>query len=86
MDPKYHPKIIGKRGLVISKIRTEHDVNIQFPNRGSEREDIITISGYEAAANAAKDDILKIVTDLVGNTVTLFLCQDSLNDRDLFLW
>ena len=33
MDPKYHPKIIGKKGAVITQIRLEHDVNIQFPDK-----------------------------------------------------
>ena len=64
VDPKYHPKIIGRRGMVITKIRTDHDVNIQFPDRGSEHSNIITVTGYEDQANAAKEDILKIVGDL----------------------
>ena len=33
VDPEYHPKIIGKRGAVITKIREKHDVNIQFPTQ-----------------------------------------------------
>lgn len=66
VDPKYHPKIIGRSGAVIKKLRTDHqDVNIQMPNRDAEFPDKITISGYEASANAAKDAILKIVSDLV---------------------
>uniref|UniRef100_A0A669DQ96 Vigilin n=1 Tax=Oreochromis niloticus TaxID=8128 RepID=A0A669DQ96_ORENI len=28
VDPKYHPKIIGRKGAIITTIRTEHDVNI----------------------------------------------------------
>lgn len=32
VDPKYHPKIIGRKGAVITQIRTEHEVNIQFPD------------------------------------------------------
>jgi predicted PilT family ATPase len=65
VDPKYHPKIIGRRGAVISKIRDQHEVNIQFPERGQESsQDIIKVMGYEANANAAKEDILKIVTEL----------------------
>ncbi len=65
VDPKYHPKIIGRRGAVISRIRDMHDVQIQFPDRGAEREDIITITGLESAAETAKEDILKIVHELV---------------------
>lgn len=33
MDPKYHPKIIGRKGAVITQIRLEHDVSIQFPDK-----------------------------------------------------
>ena len=36
VDPKYHPKIIGRKGAVITTIRTEHDVNIQFPEKNDE--------------------------------------------------
>lgn len=66
MDPKYHPKIIGRQGAVIKKLRTDHqDVNIQMPNRDAEEADKIVITGYEASANAAKASIQKIVDDLV---------------------
>lgn len=65
VDPKYHPKIIGRKGAVISKIRQDHDVQIQFPERGSEAEDIITITGYEKNAHSAEEAILNIVRELV---------------------
>lgn len=64
VDPEYHPKIIGKKGAVISKIREKHDVNIQFPPRGSEEERVITITGYERNVNEAKDAILAITGEL----------------------
>ncbi|XP_054285585.1 LOW QUALITY PROTEIN: vigilin [Macrosteles quadrilineatus] len=64
VDPEFHPKIIGKRGLVINKIRQDHNVQIAFPRRGDENEKIIKIIGYEDKAIAARDDILKIVNDL----------------------
>ncbi|XP_064409090.1 vigilin isoform X2 [Latimeria chalumnae] len=67
VDPKYHPKIIGKKGAVITQIRKDHDVNIQFPDKGDENQfpqDLITITGYEKNAEAARDVIMKIVTDL----------------------
>lgn len=35
VNPDYHPKIIGKRGAVISKIRADHDVQIIFPKKGN---------------------------------------------------
>ncbi|XP_041034797.1 vigilin isoform X3 [Carcharodon carcharias] len=64
VDPKYHPKIIGRKGAVISQIRKDHDVNIQFPDKGDENQDMITITGYERNAESAKDAIMKIVADL----------------------
>lgn len=65
VDPEYHPKIIGKRGLVINKIRQEHNVQITFPRRDDENANMIRIQGYEDKAIAARDDILKIVNELV---------------------
>ncbi|MGH0182589.1 UNVERIFIED_CONTAM: hypothetical protein FKN15_010042 [Acipenser sinensis] len=38
VDPKHHPKIIGRKGAVISQIRKDHDVNIQFPDKGEEQQ------------------------------------------------
>lgn len=32
---EYHPKIIGKKGAVITKIRKDHDVQITFPKKGT---------------------------------------------------
>lgn len=66
VDPKYHPKIIGRKGAVITQIRLEHDVNIQFPDKddGTQPQDQITITGYEKNTEAARDAILKIVGEL----------------------
>ncbi|XP_066997687.1 vigilin [Anabrus simplex] len=64
VDPNYHPKIIGRKGAVISKIRADHDVQINFPKKGDPEEHIITITGYEDDVHAAKEAIMKIVRDL----------------------
>ncbi|KAK7888780.1 hypothetical protein WMY93_024340 [Mugilogobius chulae] len=64
VDPKYHPKIIGRKGAIITNIRTEHDVNIQFPEKNDENQDQITITGYEHRAIAARDAIQAIVDEL----------------------
>jgi len=63
VNPDYHPKIIGRRGAVITDLRNKYKVNIQLPNKGSEEEGIITITGLEEDVNAARDAILKIVGD-----------------------
>nr|XP_023026266.1 vigilin isoform X2 [Leptinotarsa decemlineata] len=33
VNPEYHPKIIGKKGAIITKIRKDHDVQINFPKK-----------------------------------------------------
>jgi len=67
VDPRHHPKIIGRKGAVISKIRADYDVNVQFPDRSEENQSIITITGYEQNAERAREEILSIVKDLVGS-------------------
>ncbi|KAL7990812.1 hypothetical protein Chor_014242 [Crotalus horridus] len=66
VDPKYHPKIIGRKGAVITQIRTEHDVTIQFPDKDdeSQAQDQIIITGYEKNTESARDAIMKIVGEL----------------------
>ncbi|CAL1268500.1 unnamed protein product [Larinioides sclopetarius] len=63
VDPQYHPKIIGRNGAVISKIRKDHNVQINFPERDSASEKVITITGYEKDTEAAKEAILKLVQE-----------------------
>ncbi|XP_063232691.1 vigilin [Bacillus rossius redtenbacheri] len=64
VDPEYHPKIIGRKGAVISKIRADHGVQITFPKKEDANDHTIKITGYEQNAIAAKEDILKIVNEL----------------------
>lgn len=63
VDPNYHPKLIGRRGEVINKIRTEHDVKIQLPERNDEDQSQITIIGFEKSCESARDEILRMVKD-----------------------
>jgi len=65
VEPKYHPKIIGRGGTVISRIRMNNDVQIQFPEKTSEQQDIIVVTGYQKNAEAAKEEILALVAELV---------------------
>ncbi|XP_041066757.1 high density lipoprotein binding protein a isoform X2 [Carcharodon carcharias] len=64
VDPRYHPKIIGRKGAVITQIRMDHDVNVQFPDKNDENQDQITITGYEKNTETAKEAIMKIVSEL----------------------
>lgn len=62
VDPKYHPKIIGHKGVVITQICLKHKVAIHFPRKGSdETQDQITITGYENNTIAAQNAIMKLV-------------------------
>ncbi|XP_015787332.1 vigilin [Tetranychus urticae] len=69
VDSSYHPKIIGKGGKVVSKIRKQFGVQIQFPEKKDDASDIISIIGYEKNAETARDAILDIVKKLE-NTVS----------------
>uniref|UniRef100_A0A671R319 Vigilin n=1 Tax=Sinocyclocheilus anshuiensis TaxID=1608454 RepID=A0A671R319_9TELE len=74
VDPKYHPKIIGRKGAVISQIRKDYDVNVQFPDKGEEQQDVIVISGYERNANEARAAIVQLVAalqDMVSEDIRL---------------
>jgi len=64
VNPEYHPKIIGRRGANIMKMRADFGVNIQLPKPGTgEEQDVITITGYEGKAEEAKQAILAIVNE-----------------------
>ena len=65
VDPNYHQQLIGPKGAVITKIRQDHNVNVQFPERGAENQGMIMITGYDEDTHHAKDDILNIVKELV---------------------
>lgn len=64
VDPKFHPKIIGRKGAVISQIRKDHDVSVQFPDKGDELQDLIVISGYERNVEEARQAIQQLVAEL----------------------
>ena len=65
INPEYHPKIIGRKGAVITKLRNDYEVNIQLPKKDDPEASIITITGYEKNALEAKAAIQKIVGDFV---------------------
>ncbi|XP_030368983.1 vigilin [Scaptodrosophila lebanonensis] len=64
VETEYHSKLIGRQGAVINKLRADHDVNISLPKRDDPNQRIITITGYQAKAEAARDAILEIVGEL----------------------
>ncbi|ALC42406.1 Dp1 [Drosophila busckii] len=64
VDPEYHSKLIGRQGAVINKLRADFDVNISLPKRNDPNQRIISITGYQAKAETARDAILEIVGEL----------------------
>jgi len=64
---KYHSKIIGRKGLVVRKLRTDYDVQIQVPSQDSEGKSenpVVILTGYEENCLNAKAAILDMVTQL----------------------
>lgn len=71
VNPEFHPKIIGRGGAVIKRIRTDHDVQVDFPRKGDADEHIVTITGFEKNAHDAKEEILSIVNALTKEEVKI---------------
>ena len=61
VNPEYHPKIIGRKGETIGKLRMNHSVEVHLPKKGEADENIITIRGYEDNVIKAKEEIEAIV-------------------------
>jgi len=72
IEPEYHRMIIGAKGRVITKIREDFGVSVSLPSRGAEDEHIITITGYEEKALAARDHILGILDEYVSFLFLVF--------------
>lgn len=62
VDPIYHPKIIGKRGAVISKIRNKFGVQIQVPEPGKVNGNAVGPGGDEADSQSPATNDLIIIT------------------------
>uniref|UniRef100_H2ZHB1 K Homology domain-containing protein n=1 Tax=Ciona savignyi TaxID=51511 RepID=H2ZHB1_CIOSA len=79
---QFHSQIIGRRGAIVTEIRTKHGVNIQFPDRDDENQRCsihqgqIRIIGYEKNAESARDAVMKIVNELSSH-----ISQDIKIDR-----
>lgn len=77
VDQEHHSRIIGRGGAKINQIRSDHDVRITFPKREDTNNNTITIQGPQAAAEAARDDILKIVNELSDDPSRVVLSIDN---------
>jgi len=78
---------LGRKGAVINGIRDKFDVNIQLPQLGDgadEEHDIITITGFEDNANAAREEILSIVNEFVRFLLSSFGVTRILRTKSSF--
>lgn len=76
VDPQYHQRLIGKGGSEISKLRDEHGVNINFPDRSKKKNNSnqITVVGLQANAEACGKAIMAKVKEWASLvTITLNL-------------
>ncbi|XP_059478350.1 vigilin-like [Neocloeon triangulifer] len=71
VDPDFLGNLIGPLRPVILQIMRDHDVQIKFPKEGDAEKNIITITGYEEKAKAVKKDVLKIVSKLKKEQVSI---------------
>lgn len=83
---EYFPKIIGKRGAIINKIRDDHGVQINLPPRNSEDESTITIVGYQDKAEKAAEVIMKIVNELNSMVKEEVLLDARIHSRLIGKW
>jgi len=85
VDPVHHSKLIGKRGQVITKVREDHNAQIQFPGRNDDgnqtEQDAIAIIGYEKNVMNAKEDIMKIVHYLESLVTEEILIDNRVHSR-----
>jgi len=76
----YHPKLIGRKGLVITKLRQDFDVNIQVPN-SEQKLDEIKLIGYESNCKAAAEKILSMIKDLEDQTTLEVMIDNRIHSR-----
>jgi len=77
VDPQFHPKLIGKKGATISKIRDKYGVNVSIPRQDDPDPTLITITGYEDKCLEAREAIYNIAGDLASQvSITVEVEQD----------
>uniref|UniRef100_A0A673YYI7 Vigilin n=1 Tax=Salmo trutta TaxID=8032 RepID=A0A673YYI7_SALTR len=65
VDPKYHPKIIGRKGAIITNIRTEHEVDLRFPQPGAADPNQVFVTGRPELVDEAIDHLLNLEEEYV---------------------
>jgi len=81
----YHPKLIGRRGAVITKLREKHNVNIQVPPSNPEADEEtasqIRIIGYEKNCMEAKQSIQDIIGNLEDQVTLEVMINSQIHSR-----
>lgn len=81
VDPQFHPKLIGKKGATISKIRDKYGVNIRIPDKHDEDPTLITVIGYEEKCVQAKEAIINITGELASQVKLTVNIPNSFHAR-----
>ena len=63
--PQHHRFLIGRGGSNIRKVREHTGARIVFPTPSDEDKELITIIGKKEGVEAAKQELLKSIKDLV---------------------
>lgn len=77
---EHHTKIIGRKGLVINKLRDDHKVNIQVPQAETNSNEI-KIIGYEANCEKAKEAILAMIKEIEDQTTLEVFIDNRIHSR-----
>ena len=63
--PQHHRFLIGRGGSNIRKVRENTGARIVFPTPSDEDKELITIIGKKEGVEAAKQELMKAIKDLV---------------------
>ena len=63
--PQHHRFLIGRGGANIRKVRENTGARIVFPTPNDDDKELITIIGKKEGVEAAKQELLKAIKDLV---------------------
>ena len=68
--PQHHRFLIGRGGANIRKVRENTGARVVFPTPSDEDKELITIIGKKEGVEAAKQELLKAIKDLVWKMIS----------------
>ena len=81
MKPEHHRFLIGRGGANIRMVRENTGARVVFPTSADEDKELITIIGRKEGLNAAEEELLKSIKELV----SLGLADPSCHKHDFAL-